>query len=418
MNGFVISWFFPPGNSSEGLVAYKLLRNSRLNYTVWTRGDSNYDVWDRPVIENNLTSKNISVVKSKTSNISEWITDCFEYFDKNVDKYDFIMSRAMPKEAHEAALLIKRKYPNIPWVASFGDPMVNTPYIKYVSRKENPVRIKGPRSLRKYIAWELDRQDKNIFSNIYKDVNDSTFKKADCLIFNNEYQIEHAFSSRKYYRYKEKALLLYHSYDSSLYPRSKSIKNKKITFTYIGHLDDIRNSMCLLEAIKELKSRNRDLDSKAIFNFYGHMCDRDKAFILDNKLTTVVKLNGDIDYIESLNKAVNSDFLISIDANFNDNANKYVFLPAKIVDYIGAKVPIIAITPINSITRKIMSRINCGICIEHNPKKIEKLLYDTIYDNRVIAAPNEDKITDFKSENVSRILDDAITSLVIRMKEK
>ena len=30
----VISWFYPPINSSEGLVTYKLLRNSKLQYDV------------------------------------------------------------------------------------------------------------------------------------------------------------------------------------------------------------------------------------------------------------------------------------------------------------------------------------------------------------------------------------------------
>ena len=34
MNIFVASWFFPPATSSEGIVTYKLLRNSQHQYDV------------------------------------------------------------------------------------------------------------------------------------------------------------------------------------------------------------------------------------------------------------------------------------------------------------------------------------------------------------------------------------------------
>ena len=33
----VISWFYPPINSSEGLVTFKLLNNSRYEYDVYTQ---------------------------------------------------------------------------------------------------------------------------------------------------------------------------------------------------------------------------------------------------------------------------------------------------------------------------------------------------------------------------------------------
>ena len=36
----VITWFYPPVNSSEGLVTYKLLNNSRYEYDVFTQKNS------------------------------------------------------------------------------------------------------------------------------------------------------------------------------------------------------------------------------------------------------------------------------------------------------------------------------------------------------------------------------------------
>ena len=37
MKGFVISWFYPPINSSEGLVTFKLLNRSEIKHDVFTQ---------------------------------------------------------------------------------------------------------------------------------------------------------------------------------------------------------------------------------------------------------------------------------------------------------------------------------------------------------------------------------------------
>ena len=44
----VISWFFPPVNSSEGLVTYKLLNNSKFTYDVYTQNSN--DNWSYGMI--------------------------------------------------------------------------------------------------------------------------------------------------------------------------------------------------------------------------------------------------------------------------------------------------------------------------------------------------------------------------------
>ena len=52
MRGLVISWFYPPTNSSEGLVTYKLLKNSSFNYDVVTHEfQESDDIWSRDIKE-------------------------------------------------------------------------------------------------------------------------------------------------------------------------------------------------------------------------------------------------------------------------------------------------------------------------------------------------------------------------------
>ena len=105
MKGFVISWFYPPMNSSEGLVTFKLLKESSYQYDVFTQ--KTCQNWSYGNTEKKLVSKNINPIYSEKETYEDWIEEGLEFFSQNKDKYDFIMSRATPKESHLLALKIK-----------------------------------------------------------------------------------------------------------------------------------------------------------------------------------------------------------------------------------------------------------------------------------------------------------------------
>ena len=385
--GLVISWFYPPGNSSEGLVTYKLLKNSKYQYDVFTRGCQNDGVWDRNTDEKKLVSDNVTILQSKSHESDEWIEEVVKYFDENADKYDFIMSRIMPAEAHEAAARIKAKHPEVFWAASFGDPLVDSPYIEYDKKDDNPyylekyiarenpskakafkLLISPTRNMRKYV-WEKDRRDRNSFACKYKKINHDTFVGADLLIFNNKIQMDRAFS-KDYSNYREKGVVINHSYDLDLYPKTKSNKDGKIHFLYVGHLDERRNALSLLEAIKSLKDNYKDLSKKAVFDFYGHMDKEDKSKIIDYCLTDCVKIHDNIDYLSSLEKISNSDWLVLIDTNLNKELDEYIYFPAKLADYMGSKKNILAITQLKGATADIVKKVECGKVVTHSAEDI------------------------------------------------
>ena len=140
MKGFVISWFYPPMNSSEGLVTFKLLKESSYQYDVFTQ--KTCQNWSYGNTEKKLVSKNINPIYSEKETYEDWIEEGLEFFSQNKDKYDFIMSRATPKESHLLALKIKEKFPDVKWIASFGDPLANSPYEKVLENK-SPYSLEG-----------------------------------------------------------------------------------------------------------------------------------------------------------------------------------------------------------------------------------------------------------------------------------
>lgn len=400
--GLVISWYFPPINSSEGLCTFKLLKNSNYSYDVYTQ--KNNKSWSYDTNEDKLISQNINTIFSEKSDIKEWVTEGVEQFSETMENYDFMMSRSMAPESHEIALEIKKKNPNLLWIASFGDPIDNNPYTK-LTIMESPYKVKGkgilsqsikyvfsPKRIIKNIFWEYrDRKYKKNHTRFYKDakLQDEVLKKCDVIIFNNVYQMEHML---KGYRdnIKEKALILPHGYDVDFYEKNKKDKKNKETeykISYLGHLDDIRTPKNFLKALCRLKEKKRALYDKLNIEIYGNMAISDKVFMVDNDICDVVKFKKPVKYFESLSVMKESDLLLLIDANLGTVISKNIFYAAKLADYIGSGSNILGITMLDGPSADIIKEVG-GVVSSHS--------VEDIYNNLVIIL--EEKIDIFNND--------------------
>lgn len=423
--GFVICWYYPPGNSSEGLVTFKLLSNSKLAYDVWTRSNQQQSVWDRKSDENKLTAENVNVIKCDCDDMKEWVKEGVKYFSDHSGEYDFIMSRGMPVESHELAIKIHEKFPKIKWIASFGDPIIDTPYIDAITMggQNNPFKVKeyvkrenlsafgiakvflSPVRRANEVIWKRKKHAGDEVAKYFKKTNDDTLKGADILIYNNDYQFKHAFSREEYASFKKKGRVINHSFEPKMYPE-KADKQKKLSFIYVGHLDDTRNAHSLLEAILHLKRKDANIGKKVEFCFYGHMGKQDKMFILDNNLTDVVKLNGDVDYFESLRIIKDADWAILIDANFTSLVDDCIYLPAKLIDYMGARTKVLSISHVRGAGSDIIREVGGGKVVTHNADDIYLYLSKIIYQGYEPPKYDEKKVMHFSAKNLAKELDE------------
>lgn len=374
MRGFVISWYFPPINSSEGLVTFKLLKNSKYQYDVFTQRDN--ENWTYGSNETKLISSNINTVFSKSSEINSWVREGIEYFEKNRDKYDFIMSRSMAPESHIIALEIKKRHPEVKWIASFGDPLCNNPFncftqtvspysaipygIDYISIRN----LLSPKRFLKNCLWKYRKynyEKKYSYEKKYNKLQEDTLCYADKIILNNKYQMEHMLKDKSI-DIRDKVVIIPHTYDVDFYKESKKKENDKIVFSYLGHLDDIRTPLNFLKAVKRLNNSCQNLSDKIQINFYGNLSCNDKLYIIDNALTDIIKVNKPISYFESLDVMQESDWLLLVDANLGKFMNENIFFAAKIVDYLGSKSNIFAITMDKGASADIMRETNSVLC--------------------------------------------------------
>ncbi len=424
MKGFVVSWFFPPTNSSEGLVTFKLLKNSNFKYDVFTQ--KNNTAWSYGNKDINLLSENIKTIYSETDSLQEWVQEAVEYYDKHKEEYSFIMTRSMAPEAHEVGLAIKKKYPSAKWIASFGDPIFNNPY-NLLSRRKNPYRplpygfentslryMLSPKRMLKSFIWKMItriRNRKNTPESKNSKLEKDVFLSADIIILNNGYQKEYMLKNYSNVIIS-KALVLPHSFDESLYnyssDNSDSAHGKdKFIMTYLGHLDEIRNVSLFFKALSRIRKHRPELLHKVEISFYGNMSMSDKANIIDYRLTDVVKVRDSVTYLESLQIMLSSDLLLLFDANLGELLNENIFFAAKLVDYIGAKKPILGITMLDGASADILRKINANVATFSE---------DDIYNNLVYILVNganklNDNIEEFNSINVAKKYDVIVEEL-------
>ncbi len=419
--GLVISWYFPPINSSEGICTFKLLKNSEFEYDVFTQ--KNDKSWSYDTNEEGLTSPNVHPIYADADNIQDWVKKGIEYGIQNREKYDFIMSRSMAPESHEIALAIKEKYPETLWIASFGDPITNNPYLKLIEQV-SPYRIRGTGALENHsigyvLSWKRilknwfwnyrDKKYKKHHTRIYKDkiLQDKVLKKCDCIIFNNSYQQDYMLENYPE-AVKEKALLLPHGYDEDFYDKKvKESKDKKTKISYLGHLDETRTPKNFLQALERLREHKPKLFQNLEINIYGNMSDKDKVYLIDHELYETVKFQKPVKYLESLKIMQQSNLLLLVDANLGKVIPKNIFYAAKLADYIGSGRNIMAITMLDGPSADIVQEVG-GVVSSHS--------VEDIYNNLVMILEGKTSITNHRNEkynmkNIAKKFDNEVKKI-------
>lgn len=422
----MIGWYFPPINSSEGLVTYKLLKNSKFNYDVFMQ--KNNDAWAYKRTDLHCDER-IHRIYSNADEIEQFADTAMEYYRAHRGEYDIVMTRSMPEADHKVGLKIKELDPEIYWIASFGDPIANNPYTLKVNAYDNknsianrgrkktfsPERIIKSKyykaSYKKNVlkkAKELDELQKEILKKADCVICNSTYERDYLLtVFNNALEFENPLDIKNADASKANCdfLIIPHSYDEDLYPRELNRKNdnKKHQFTYIGHLDDTRSPRTLFEALRMLKERDNSIVDKVEFNFYGDMGDKDKIFLIDNELLDVVHFHRNVDYLTSLKIMSESEWLIHIDADISTVLPTNIFFAAKLADYIGTGNRIFGMTMMDGISKDILNEYG-ALCTELSASEIANYLYLIIYEGYDISI-NKNVMAKYEAKNVAAIFD-------------
>lgn len=375
MKIFVASWFYVPVTTSEALVTYKLLANSKHEYVVCS-AKSNKWSYNK---DSELTGDNIEQHIVNTESFDEFVDEAVKlYFElSKTQKFDAIMTRSLPPESQYVGFKIKEKDRDVKWIASLADPIGNNPYethVYFLQHHRKFIRnayFHAPHFFLEKVCKVLGKLKKPTFKLMYdlnkleRDVIDA----ADVIITPDDAQAEFIIYNDAVRA--KKSLVVPHSYDTRFYPEKIENQNDKFTFTFIGHSDDLRSVEPFVRGVQVLKEINPELYSRIKVRLIGNIPSKIKDMVYVYFLQDAISVEGPVDYFESLRIMKSSDCLLHVDAWFNHLNNGSIFFAAKIADYLGARKPILGITSKDCPAGKIITTCG-GECCSMLPYDVAK----------------------------------------------
>jgi glycosyltransferase involved in cell wall biosynthesis len=262
------------------------------------------------------------------------------------NRYDVILSRAIPDSAHFAALVVHRKT-RIPWIANWNDPTPN--------HKFPPPYGKGPFSP---LTPKLDK-----------------WYQAVC-----QHCSWHTFPSERLREYMCSYLPGQIKIKSSVIPHL-AMEKFSITATphvgfsmcYAGSVLPPRDVTVFFEGIRRFRKMLDNADSFCV----RFLVDRPEIVAESAKtmgLEEIIKIESTVPYSKMPEILSQSDVLVIIEAPLEEG----IFMPSKISDYVQIGRPILALTPTIGTIVDIFSKHGGGIAVdcqspEHVAQALQKL---------------------------------------------
>lgn len=226
---------------------------------------------------------------------------------------DVLVTFGQPMSDHLAGLRLKRQT-NVQWIAHFSDPWSDSPYLL-------PIPFTRSRLVR------MER---------------AVIEAADRVLFTSRETLDLVMN--KYPgTFRLKAEVLPHSYDPALYDSaSQRPRGGPLLVRCLGNFYRQRNPIALAKALVLLRRTRPELLVDLRIELIGRWIGKKKwTPVMMGLPETLLSLRGPVSYLESLKLMGEADALLVIDAPFERN----VFFPSKLVDYLGAHRPIVALTP-------------------------------------------------------------------------
>lgn len=262
---------------------------SRLRLPVWGKTPDQYASWTSPALR-----------------------AVAEFTKSQVYRPDIIVSFGQPMSDHLVGLKLKQLF-RVPWAAHFSDPWTDNPFNRHDA-------------LTRRLNLSLERK---------------VMETADLLVFTSRETVDLVMA--KYApEWRRKARVLPHSFDASLYAREARAPGEETIVRYTGEFYGRRTPRPLVETLRAILSGSPRLLEGVRFELIGQISpDALAESGIESLPEGLVMMRPPVSYAESLSLAAAADGLLIVDAP----AARSVFLPSKLVDYIGAARPILGLTP-------------------------------------------------------------------------
>lgn len=266
-----------------------------------------------------------------------------------LDDYRAFVTWGQKHSMHLVGRWLKRERPQTPWIAHFSDPWIDNPFEKYSvwTRRVNV------------------RMEREVVT------------AADRLVFTTEET--RALVMRKYAPdVRDRARVIPHPFDPDLIPRPTKRERGPLILRYTGAFYGIRTPEPLFAGLARLAVQDPGLIRDVRFELIGQVPARDLRSPSFRSLPAgLVIIRPAVDYVPSLQLVADADALVVIDAP----SQLSVFLPSKLVDYLGANRPILGIVPPGA-SERLLREAGQRVADPGDPEAVAGALRETIVELR------------------------------------
>lgn len=391
LKGFVVSWFFAPYIGSADIDLFKRLKDTSFSCTVV---QVRRDLRDDRVLEyaTNAKFRRIELdadhrqPRTKRAR-KKFIEGTIQAFGASSERYDFLLSHSNEMVSHAAAAEIKRRHPQLPWIAYFGDLFVANPYVKYIE------------------DYPLVEED--------CEIERATLRQADLVILNNPWQRDLMFRG-DLARHAHKAVVVPHCFDPAMYPPVPERSSDKFTLAHLGTLYHVkRTAEPVLRGVERLLDIYPAYKKRFELVFYGGSPSANDIDVYASmRHRSHVRFEEPVGYLESLALMKQADALLLIDGIFNEREDGLTFspfFPGKLADYMGARRPILAVTMPKGPTADILARSGNLLADE----RVDRIAYvlKRYLDRRI--EPDYKVYEEFAVSEIAPQMERAIRSVVV-----
>jgi hypothetical protein len=302
----------------------------------------------------------------------EWISPALRRLRRiDLTRYDVVLTCSQPHANHLVGLWLK-EHERLPWIAYFSDPWSRNPYVRFVNQR---------------------------VADFHRGLEARVLAGADHVLFTSDEMLRLATGDHGA-ALQGKSGVLPHSFVPEWYgpPRESGSGERPVRMLHTGHFYGPRSPAPLLRALARLH-RRRNLAGELQIDSYGSFPARDREALARAGLDQVFRVHPVIFYLDSLELMRRNDVLLLVDAKLTQTTES-VFLPSKLVDYLGSGTPIMAVTPLQGTTARVVKETGGVVCDIENEDAIEAALVRLLNEGPPLA-PEPAAVRPYHFEEVS-----------------
>jgi len=269
-----------------------------------------------------------------------WVKPSVKFLEQYLkeNKIDVVVTSGPPHSLHLIGLNLKKKLPQIKWIADFRDPWTEISYYKHLK-----------------LTKSSDKKHRQLESEV--------FKNADITLATSYTDAEN------FRRNGANAVCITNGFDESD-AITQTLKHKsKFTLSYIGVLEQLRNPENLWKALDDLIKANSDFAESFTLKFAGRIDEKILNSIENSALKNHISNLGYISHDKAVVEMQNSDMLLI--TNF-PNASSKGIIPGKIFEYLATGKQIISFGPDEADVAKILVETKAGRHFSYNDSDLIK----------------------------------------------